>query len=59
MTKVVVVEVEVDEDAKGVVSQIAAALAEYTILSIGLKQPSVSLHRGTDDLAERTRYAVR
>lgn len=44
MSKVVVVEIEVDEDDKTAISEIAADLGSRTILSIGFKRPETTLH---------------
>lgn len=46
MSKIVVVEIEVEDDDKGIVGKIASHLSPYNVLSIGIKK-NTSAHRAT------------
>lgn len=69
MTKIVVVEIEVEEDNKTIIGEIASDLQHLTILSIGFKKSETTvgnaIHYRTagsntkDGLLEATRQAAR
>lgn len=65
MPKTVVVEIEVDDNDKTIIGEIASDLSHYTILTIGFKKPEPvytgPIHRSTaakDGLPDATREAV-